>query len=272
MSMPLNIVLIRHGQSEINLIHKAERSGKLHEAHDVVYANHDWQHRLTDLGISQAKSAGKWLKDNLKTPDKFDRAYVSTYQRAIETAYYVGDEHTMWHVDDRFRERDWGEFGATPEEERKRKFPYTIAAQESNYFYTSLNGGESLSTVQMRVRDIIGTFHRDLAGKDVIAVCHGELMMVIRYVLERLMPEEAVEIDRQQDMKNCTIIHYSRVNPDDPKDIAKHIGWMRMIYPYDESNSPHGGKWQPIIEKRVLSGAQLKRRLQLTPPHTRKEE
>ena len=273
MAMPRNIVFIRHGQSEANLIHKSERDGELHPAHDDVYARHDWEHRLSEKGVEQAQAAGAWLVAHDMAPETFDRCYVSTYQRAIETAIHVGDDDTNWHIDDRFRERNWSEFGATPLEERRQRFPYAIDALETNAFYANMNGGESLSDVQMRMRDGIGTFHRDLEDKDVLVVAHGELMTVARYLIERMLPEEVVEADadKSQQMKNCTILHYTRQNPEDPTDIADHVSWMRMIYPYDVENSPWGGEWQEISEGRVRSGAELRQRLVLSPTLTREE-
>ncbi len=272
MAMPRNIVLIRHGQSEANLIHKSERDGQLHPAHDDVYARHDWEHRLSEKGIEQATAAGLWLIDQGLEPVKFDRRYVSTYQRAIETAVYVGGNDDLeWHIDDRLRERYWGEFGATPHSERKERFPYAIDALKTNAFYADLNGAESLSAVQMRVRDVIGTFHRDLDDKNVLVVAHGELITVARYILERMLPEEIVAADNdpRQHMRNCTTIHYSRQNPEDPSDVSDYISWMRMIYPDDVARSPFGGQWQEISEGRVRSAAQLRERLNISPPLTR---
>lgn len=273
MTMPRNIVFIRHGESEANLIHRSEREGDLHESHDEVYARHDWEQRLSAKGVEQARAAGKWLVDHELNPEDFDRRYTSTYQRAIETALHVGREDVDWHIDDRLRERDWGEFGATPVEERRRRFPYAYDAMESNAFYANLNGAESLSAVQMRMRDVIGTFHRDLADKDVLVVAHGELITVGRYLIERMLPEEIIDADNDesQTMRNCTILQYSRQNPADVTDIAEHVSWLRMIYPDDPQNSPFEGQWRDIAEGRVRSYGQLLTRLSISQPLTRTE-
>lgn len=283
--MPRRLVFVRHGESEANLIHKAERDGEMHNAHDEVYARHDWEQRLSAKGVEQAKAAGKWITQNILPIQHFDRRYVSTFQRAVETALYMcPDVDVDWHVDDRFREREWGEFGATPYEERKRLFPWTQRAYETNSFYAQLNGGESLSQVQMRVRDTFGTYHRDVPDGSVLVVAHGELITMNRYLIERMLPEEivAVDNDKTQDMKNCTIIEYTRENPEDNSDVRPHLSWMRMIYPYDVDvlgatgavvapqleQSPFRGQWQPINERRLLSRADLLARLALSPPLT----
>jgi hypothetical protein len=93
-------------------------------------------------------------------------------------------------------------------------------------------------------------------------------MLTMRYLIERMLPEEwlAMDDDAAQDIKNCTIIHYTRINPDNPKDIRPHLSWVRMIYPYAEDRSPWGGKWQAIKERRLVSAAELKQQLEYAPP------
>lgn len=294
MSMPERLVFVRHGESEANVVHKAERRGDIHPAHDGVYARPDWEQRLSALGVEQAKIAGQWICENIMPIENFDRRYVSTFQRAAETALYLSGgkgkqgDILPWYVDDRFRERDWGEYGATPYEERKKRFPFAVQAQENNPFYAGLNGAESYSDMMMRIRDTHGTYHRDVPNGSVLVVAHGEFITGNRYQIERLLPEEIMEIDKDpaQDMKNCAIIDYTRRNPENSEELSNHISWMRMIYPYDVEimkqeriiappkidQSPNGGQWIKINEKRLFSLADISRRLQLSPPLTRNED
>ena len=77
-------------------------------------------------------------------------------------------------------------------------------------------GGESLATgVRLRFEDILDTMHRELDGKRVIAVTHGEMVEVARVVLERLLPEvwKEQELGNQYKIRNCHILHYSRRDP-----------------------------------------------------------
>lgn len=275
MSMPNELIFVRHGQSEPNVIHDSERNKLPHDALQTVYERHDWQQRLSQLGVDQAQSAGVWLQSHGYTHDVFSRCYASPFLRARETACYVGGPDAQWHLDDRIKERDWGEFGSTPKEFREQMFPFSHRAYKTNKWYARLNGGESLAdNVLMRARDFVGTLHRELAGSKVLVVCHGEFMLTMRYLLERMLPEEwlAMDEDAAQDMKNCTILHYTRVNPDDRGDVRPHISWVRMIYPYDETASPWGGKWQKIDEKRVVSAPQLLRQIEIAPPLIRRHK
>lgn len=261
MAMPYDLIFVRHGESEPNVVHGLEKKDKSHPNAREVYDRPDWEQRLSSKGVSQAKSAGEWLRANGLTMDVFARCYASPFMRARETAFHIGKDEAMWHLDDRIKERDWGEYGATPKDIRETLFPHTHRNHKVNKWYARLNGGESLAdSVLMRARDFVGTLHRDLSDKSVLVVSHGEFMLTMRYLIERMLPEEWLEIeaDVAQDIKNCTILHYSRVNPTNPHQISQHLSWMRMIYPYDIASSPFGGQWQPVREKRYVSGEELK--------------
>lgn len=269
MAMPLDLVFVRHGESEANVVHRVERSGTLHGAHEGVYDRADWLQRLSILGVEQAQSAGEWLANNNLRPQTFDRCYASPFMRARETALYVGGDTTQWLLDDRIKERDWGEYGATPRDMRDQMFPFSHKNHKTNKWYARLNGGESLAdNVLMRARDFIGTLHRDMPGKRVLVVSHGEFMLTMRYLIERMLPEEwlAMDEDAAQEIKNCTIIHYTRANPDDPSDVRPHVSWVRMIYPYNQSASPWGGKWMEVQEKRFVEGSELRAQIDYSPP------
>lgn len=269
MSMPYNLVFVRHGESEPNVVHAAEKKNNIHDAHMEVYERPDWLQRLSETGVEQAKSAGTWLRENGMPSSSFNRSYASPFMRARETAFYVGGIESSWLLDDRIKERDWGEYGATPKDIRAEMFPYSHKNHKTNKWYARLNGGESLAdNVLMRARDFIGTMHRDASEQSVLVVSHGEFMLTMRYLIERMLPEEwlAMDEDAAQEIKNCTILHYSRINPKDSSDIRPHVTWVRMIYPYDVAKSPWGGKWREVREKRYVSASEIKSQLEYSKP------
>ena len=65
-------------------------------------------------------------------------------------------------------------------------------------------------------------------------------MGIARYNIERMLPEqfEELERDKSQDVKNCAIFHYSRVNPTDPADVRDRPSFRRLVNPTDEPSSP----------------------------------
>lgn len=269
MSMPLDLIFVRHGESESNVVHAAEKKDKQHGSHESVYERPDWEQRLSSLGVKQANAAAKWLNDNNWQTSKFDRCYASPFMRARETALHIGGKDTCWLLDDRIKERDWGEYGATPRDVRETLFPFSAKNQKSNKWYARYNGGESLAdSVLMRARDFVGTLHRDMPDKKVLVVSHGEFMWTMRYLIERMLPEEwlAIEDEGTQDIRNCAILHYTRVDPKDASKVSSHLGWMRIIYPDNVGDSPFNGEWQPVPEKRRVTGADIEKQLHHSEP------
>src|SRR5215831_2302485 len=98
MTLPLDLIVIRHGQSEANTKQKDPRGNTPNEGHDILVL-------LTQRGIEQAKAAGDWLRSNGLTD--FDRYYTSPYMRARQTATLLAPD-SAWTIDDRWRERNSG--------------------------------------------------------------------------------------------------------------------------------------------------------------------
>lgn len=103
LALPINIILVRHGQSEGNIANRASREGDNSFFTPEFRDRHSRTFRLTDKGIGQAKAAGKWIKKNVSMP--LDRFYVSDYVRAKETAYYLNIPQAEWRVEFQLRER-----------------------------------------------------------------------------------------------------------------------------------------------------------------------
>lgn len=107
MPMPLDLVLVRHGQSEANVASRHSREGDHSLFTDEFRKKHDSQYRLTNEGVKQAKAAGKWIRENFKRP-YFDRYLTSEYARAMETAALLNLPESKWYIDFFLREREWG--------------------------------------------------------------------------------------------------------------------------------------------------------------------
>src|SRR5262245_7155629 len=144
MSVPLHLVLVRHGQSEANVVQHHEKHGRdLHPRQDVVSRRIDAHQRLTAKGRDQACRAGEWLRANRLDPHDFDECYVSPYHRTMETAALVAGD-VAWLPDVRLIERDWGVYGATPKGEREIEFTHTEGMREQSGLFVRNDGGESI--------------------------------------------------------------------------------------------------------------------------------
>ena len=260
MSMPVDLVFVRHGQSEANIIQKADKDSIVHPASDKVNDRPDWKQRLSEKGIEQARTAKEWIDTHLGGVASFDGRYVSPFLRTRETAAYVGGMKTgEWTIDDRLVERGWGVYGIVPRAEQRAQFPLTSKLHELTPWYVRFDGGESMPDVYGRFRDFQGTLHREQSDKRVIVVSHGDFINVARYGVERMLPEqwEALDRDPRYVIRNCSVTHYTRVNPNDPSDIRDKIHWRRMVYPDAIHESPDGGEWVELPGRQRFTGAEL---------------
>lgn len=268
MSMPNDLIFVRHGQSEANIVHTNQKDGLTHKHEADINDRPDWQQRLSMLGREQAKLAGRWLSDNIGAVETFDALYVSPFLRTRETAAYLGGSLADgWTIDDRVVERSWGVYGIVPRAEQRAQFPLTSKLHVATPWYVRFEGGESMPDVYGRFRDFQGTLHREQEGKRVLVVSHGDFINVARYGLERMLPEEweAMDRDPRYTIRNCTIIHYTRVNPDDPEDVRDKLRWRRMVYPDAIHQSPDAGQWVELSERRRYTGAELLAQAEFAP-------
>lgn len=247
--MPIDLVLIRHGQSEANIVQRRFKDDPQAQAPDGFFDRHDSEMRLSPTGREQARAAGDWLRAH--GLPSFDRYYVSPHVRTAETAAALALDGD-WRLDVRWRERDWGEFGMLNAEQRTQQFALSQKLKEQNKWYWCPPGGESLATgVYGRFRDILDTLHREAAGQRVLAVTHAEMIDVARFVLERLTPQQwlAQDSDPAYRVSNCQIMHYTRRDPATGT-LGQRLRWMRSVCPWEQSHSWRDGAWIEIPRRR----------------------
>ncbi len=251
--LPIDLILVRHGQSEGNVANKTSRSGDNHFFTEEFRNRHSRTFRLTDSGIAEAKAAGVWLKANLPMP--MDRFYVSDYIRAMETAALLDLPGALWRREFHLRERDMGLQDNLPDDERKILYPKESQQYAQNKFLSiPAGGGESIASLCLRLKTaMLEHWARECSDKRVIAVCHGHVMRALQVEIEDLLPERFIELDESEDNKdkirNCQIFWYTRRDPE-TNALAPHIVAMRSICPWD-SNGDFG--WRKILHKRWSS-------------------
>ncbi len=260
MTMPRDLLFIRHGQSEANIIQKHTDHGIDEVTVRAIFARPDWHQRLTKSGIEQAKQAKEYIDRELGGLATFDAFYVSPFIRTRQTAAYIDEKEVgNWTIDDRIIERDWGAYGKMSRADQAVNFPRTAAEKLVNPLYVRLDGGESVHDVYGRFRDFQGTLHREQADGRVVVVTHGDFINAARYGIERMLPEEWEEIDNNPAYKirNCTLLHYTRVNPQDASDVQPKLRWRRYTYPDAIHESPGSGEWVELSERRRYTSAEL---------------
>lgn len=198
-NLPVDLVLVRHGQSEGNLYGDMAEGGM----RDRLHSKHTSDFRLTDLGRLQAGRAGAILQQMVGS---FDKMYCSEYVRAVETAAHMVLPESSFQTDFLIREQDNGtqKGQANPLEE------YTKATRPLARWWVRKGGlGESFADMCVRLRLFLDQLRDTAAGLRVVVVCHANVIRGFRALLEDM---KATEYDDVVDWKvpNCHIRWYTR--------------------------------------------------------------
>ena len=264
LEMPNDLIFIRHGESEANVIQDLERKGEIHDLHREISSRADWEQRLTKLGTIQAESVGAWLDDVMGGIRSFDGCFVSPFMRARETASHIGGDD--WIIDDRITERFRGVYGV--ESFSRAINEDALAELKTSPWYARVDGSESMQDVFHRYRTFQDSLRRNHAGQRVIAVAHGDFIKAARYAIEWLLPETWMSEEKIAELRlpNGGIVHYTRVNPFNPMEVSHSIKWRRVIFPLDIANSPFKGSWQELDIKRRYTSKELKKTVDKVKP------
>lgn len=245
MGMPNNLVMVRHGRSEANVLQAAAKvegyDNSLHTEERVTVPDRSW--RLTPEGVVQAHIAGIWINKNLPS---FDRFIVSPYVRTRETAGALGLNDARWEENRGVRERNWGMIGSMPLSQFESIWPFSAVIKDTDPLYWQAPSGESVAGVaENRVRSLANTLHRENNGENVIIQTHGEFMQASLVFFERWSDEQFMEFDQDKSRKihNCTVIHWTRTDPE-TGEYAKKLKWRRIAYPHQDEQ----GNWSMVVE------------------------
>ena len=177
------LVLVRHGESEWNLLNRFT----------------GWKDvGLTEEGMAEAHRAGTMLKE---TGQRFDCAFTSTLKRAHNTLDIILEELGQGKLPTvkaaALNERDYGELvGINKEEARKRWGADQVHIWQRSYDIAP-PGGESLKDTALRVvpfyeKWIVPELQK---GKSVIVVAHGNSLRSLIMELDRLTPDEVMQVE-----------------------------------------------------------------------------
>jgi 2,3-bisphosphoglycerate-dependent phosphoglycerate mutase len=177
------LVLVRHGQSEWNL--KNLFTG--------------WKDPdLTELGIEEAKTGGKALKDY---GIKFDIAFTSVLKRAQNTLTIVLDQIGQQGLetirDQALNERDYGDLSGLNKDDARAKWGEEQVHIWRRSYDIPPPGGESLRDTGARVWPYYLTeiLPRVLAGQNVLVAAHGNSLRSLVMVLDRLSKERILALN-----------------------------------------------------------------------------
>lgn len=185
--LPLNIIFIRHGESEGNLAAKelkltgsSESIKLLKKAKKTAY-----DYRLTKRGVEQARKAGEVIRKYVFT--SFDRYYTSDLVRTKETAAHLNFPDAKWITETTLREQQCSERST----KEKTKF------------------------VQSRIAPIdefLDNLFMCCHGMNVIVVCHATTIRSFIIRLEHLHYDNSFKLHNYPilSVDNCQVFWYTR--------------------------------------------------------------
>lgn len=221
----LNILLVRHGESEGNIDKK------------VYLDKHDCEINLTELGFEQAAETGVFINHFLKQNGWSNtRFFASSYNRAKQTLQTIIDQldpelqpqANNLKYDNRLRECEFGDLAGIEDEELKEMFPLFYARKKRDIkskakYFTRRPGGESPANVGDRCRDFAGSMVRDLEHSGIrnfVVVAH---CITIRAFMQELLHAGNYEwYAEQKSAKNASV--YLVQNKQTSKKFYDNIG------------------------------------------------
>lgn len=181
----LELFLIRHGQTQWNLMNKMQGS-----------LNSD----LTALGENQAKKLSKTL-----AVSHFDKVYSSTTTRAIQSAKLIFQNHDLQYAK-ALEEIAMGEW----EGRTYSQIEETSPQEWYNFFhdplaYSPSKGGETFNALKMRLKQFIADENfKNLSGR-VAIVSHR---ITIKMLISLLIDDEKLFNHIDLDPTSLTILVY----------------------------------------------------------------
>lgn len=262
MANPLRLVMIRHGQSEANIVQHAQKLGRKIDLEEKVETRADWRQRLSPEGREQAERAERELAKVYGSLDFFDSKYSSPFIRARETAVILsGENQYFWKIDDLLVERNWGIYGRVSVNERLDNFPLSVKYLYNDPFYMRLDGGESIFDVYVRFRTFADRLKKEDSNQNVLIVAHKQLIQSACYLIEGLLPEKWNDMSKRYiyDIPNLGAIEYSRVNPLDASDVRENFSWRRVLN-LGEADGKYGN-WEEFDVRRDFSNSELREQI-----------
>lgn len=217
MDRPALLVLVRHGESHMNVA-KKDNIYVPQDSAGLVKGIPDHKVELTGRGKQQALQTGIYLREKFGT---FDVVYDSGYARTRQTregllAAYSADElaHTKIRQSHLIRERERGYTFDMTTREAETHFPWLKNYYDTfGHFYARPPGGQSQADLCDQVQRFIGLLFAQRAGEKVLVVTHGHTLRAFRFNLEKWTPEQYDEsVNNGCKFDNCGITAY-RLNP-----------------------------------------------------------
>src|SRR5208282_616467 len=220
---PNELLICRHGESEANVRKNAAKARGEEPAWTGVLR--DMDSPLTELGHRQGFSLGVELGRRYPVTPTYKHHPVCKggMLEYIITSPYLRSRQTTDEiirglgyapkvvVDERLREIDFGIMDGIDRKRFRELFPSEADRRERDgkYWYRP-PGGENRPDCRLRVHSILDTLNRDYVDTKTLISCHSVIVLAFRSLLERWGETEYMQVDKEDDVKNCGLTIYKR--------------------------------------------------------------
>lgn len=213
---PKSLTLIRHGESEGNVIAKMKQEGKK-VSEDLLLNKGTHLFELTKLGVEQCEATREYLKGRGAA---YDTYFVSQYLRAQNTFKIVFPNRKPDETRSDLNEYDRGYDWLYPDTLHEM-FPSEAEAKrlKGHEHYRSL-GGESMTDLDLRIRSFlmwVSLYHRD---EDVVVVGHGGWIKTAWVILTH-------EPRPQWEVPNASVMTFRKSRN------GKKLDFVSLVDPYN---------------------------------------
>jgi len=219
MKGPKVLCLVRHGESEANILSSEERT-KLDQS-----TNH---YALTETGRWQAYKTGQYLQDTYGT---FDVHYSSFCKRATDSLAYMypGAQPIQ---DARIAEAQRGIRHVHSDDDITTHYPLEdIRREREGFYYHRPFGGENWADLELRIHSFIETLFRKHKNQKVLVVTHGHWLIAFDRIMKGFSTEETIHRYKHDVAPNASVTTYTTIersgNPDLVLQSERVVPWQQ---------------------------------------------
>lgn len=168
---------------------------------------------LSEMGVRQAEAFGAWLRDvdDAVAPEV---VWCSPYVRAMQTAQIAVDvsgRDLSIRVDERLRDRELGVLDLLTTQGVAARVPEEAARRQwLGKFFHRPPGGESWADVALRLRSLLRDLDDDHPDGRALVVAHDAVVLLIRYICERLTEAEVLHLSLTSTVANAAVTRLVR--------------------------------------------------------------
>lgn len=238
------LTLIRHGESEANIVNKAIRDGVIVKHPESFDSVPDREIRLTNKGVEQAIQTGTFMSDIIgnAVPVIFSSDHVRAQETAALVMLQTAVPHAPIRIEPFLGERNWGHYHRLTEDNRQQ----VLHGKKRDPLNFAMPAGELLVATRQRARQFLTRLASRHSGQHIIAFSHGEFIEALWAEIFHMSTEDQREYfaGPEGNIRNCHVIQFREYTDSSGVSTFREL---RQCNPY--ANRYDYWDWKPIVRK-----------------------